>query len=135
MNQFKYRWILYFISGVILTTLFIQVYWNYKNYELGKQQLVNDVQTSLDNTVDQYYAQLATGESFKFIKDSIEVDCSPVVNILVQGHGSPMTKQRGEAMTTGKLSLERLAGSPWIRITIIDRAGKRAWSNPIWIDG
>jgi len=74
MNQFKYRWILYFISGVILTTLFIQVYWNYKNYELGKQQLVNDVQTSLDNTVDQYYAQLATSESFKLIKDSIKID-------------------------------------------------------------
>ncbi len=74
MNHFKYRWILYFISGVILTTLCIQVYWNYKNYQLGKQQLVNDVQTSLDNTVDQYYAQLAAGESFKFMKDSIEID-------------------------------------------------------------
>ncbi len=74
MNQFKYRWILYFISGVILTTLCIQVYWNYKNYQLGKQQLVNDVQTSLDNTVDQYYSQLATGESFEFIKDSMEIN-------------------------------------------------------------
>ena len=76
MNQLKYRWVLYFISGVILTTLCIQVYWNYKNYQLGKQQLINDVQTSLDNTVDQYYAQLATGESFEFIKDSIEINLS-----------------------------------------------------------
>ena len=67
--------------------------------------------------------------------DNIEIECSPVVNILVQGQGSPMTKWRGETMTKGKLSLERLAGSPWIRVTIIDRAGKRAWSNPIWIDG
>jgi hypothetical protein len=74
MNQFKYRWVLYFISGVILTTLCIQVYWNYKNYQLGKQQLINDVQTSLDHTVDQYYAQLATGESIEFMKDSIEID-------------------------------------------------------------
>ena len=73
MNQFKYRWVLYFISSVILTTLFIQVYWNYKNYELGKQQLVNDVQTSLDNTVDQYYAQLAAGESIQRLQQLAEV--------------------------------------------------------------
>jgi len=76
MNRFKYRWILYFISAVIFTTLCIQGYWNYKNYQLGKQQLINDVQTSIDNAVDQYFTQLATGESFKFIKDSVEINLS-----------------------------------------------------------
>ncbi len=68
-------------------------------------------------------------------KDSVEVDCTPAVNILVQGRGSPMASARGQAMTTGQILLDRLADSPWIRITIIDRAGKRAWSNPIWVDG
>lgn len=71
----------------------------------------------------------------RITKDSIEVDCTPAVNILVQGRGSPMAKLRGEAMSTAKISLERLVDSPWIRITIIDRAGKRAWSNPFWVDG
>ncbi len=71
----------------------------------------------------------------RITEDSIEVDCTSVVNILVQGQGSPMAKLHGESMTTGKLSLDRLANSPWIRISIIDRAGKRAWSNPIWVDG
>ena len=70
----------------------------------------------------------------RITKDGIEVDCTAVVNILVQGHGSPMAKLRGEAMTKAQISLERLAGSPWIRVTVIDRAGKRAWSNPIWRD-
>jgi len=70
----------------------------------------------------------------RITKDHVEVDCTAAVNVLVQGKGSPMAKQRGEAMTTAQISLERLAGSPWIRITVIDRAGKRAWSNPIWID-
>ena len=65
---------------------------------------------------------------------SVEVECSPAANILVQGHGSPMTNLRGDGITTGKLSLERLTKSPWIRITVMDEAGKRAWSNPIWID-
>lgn len=83
-----------------------------------------------------YYS--STGPEIRDIRitgTSVEVDCTAVVSILVQGHGSQMTYLRGETMTTGHLSLERLAGSSWIRITVIDRAGKRAWSNPIWIDG
>ena len=50
---------LYIISIVILSTIGIQVYWNYKNYQINKQQLINDVQVSLDNAVDSYYANLA----------------------------------------------------------------------------
>ena len=59
MNDKKYRWILYLITIVILGTICIQVYWNYKNYLTNKQQLINDVQVSLDNAVDIYYANLA----------------------------------------------------------------------------
>lgn len=70
MNGLKYRWIVYFISAVILATLCIQVYWNYKNYQSSKQQLINDVQTSLDNAVDQYFTQLAI-KDFRFIGDSL----------------------------------------------------------------
>ncbi len=71
MNGLKYRWIVYFISAVILATLCIQVYWNFKNYQSGKQQLINDVQTSLDNAVDQYFTQLAVQDSFALINDSL----------------------------------------------------------------
>lgn len=74
MNGLRYRWILYFISGVILATLCIQVYWNYKNYQIGKQQLVNDIQTSLDNSVDSYYTKLAQQHTFGFISDTLRTD-------------------------------------------------------------
>lgn len=70
----------------------------------------------------------------RIAENNVEVDCTPAVNILVQGQGSPMARIGGDSMTSGKVSLERLTHSPWIRITIIDRAGKRAWSNPIWRD-
>ena len=43
---------LYVITIVILSTICIQVYWSYKNYQINKQQLINDVQVSLDNAVD-----------------------------------------------------------------------------------
>ncbi|PCH75283.1 MAG: phosphotransferase [Rhodobacteraceae bacterium] len=81
-----------------------------------------------------FYA--STGPDIHDIRISethIEVDCTAAISILVQGHGTPTVTLRGEAMTTGRLSLERLANSPWIRITVIDRAGKRAWSNPFWV--
>jgi len=38
---------------------------------MGKQQLANDVQTSLDNAVDQYYTELATGGSFQIFGDTL----------------------------------------------------------------
>ncbi|WP_115462266.1 sensor histidine kinase [Winogradskyella aurantiaca] len=74
MKTNTYRWILYGIATVILATITIQIYWNYKNYQVNKQQLYNDVQNSLDKAIDDYYAQLAekstlglalTGESQK----------------------------------------------------------------------
>jgi hypothetical protein len=35
-------------------------------------------------------------------------------------------------MTRSEVPLARLNDSPWVRVAVIDAAGKRAWSNPIW---
>lgn len=51
---------------VIASTIAIQVYWNFKNYQSNKQQLVNDVQTSLDNAVEKYYTNLAKETTYGF---------------------------------------------------------------------
>jgi len=96
-----------------------------------------------ENSPEALLASLKAGEFYsttgpqindiRITEDSVEVDCTPAVNILVQGQGSPTARVSGESLTTGKVPLERLAHSPWIRITVMDRAGKRAWSNPIWV--
>ncbi|APZ55011.1 PHP domain-containing protein [Salipiger abyssi] len=65
-------------------------------------------------------------------RDAVRVECSAVSTVIVQGHGSAATAQHGASMTGAELPLERLRNSPWLRVTVIDRAGKRAWSNPIW---
>jgi len=67
MNDKRYKWILYTIVAVIVATIGIQVYWNYKNYQTNKQQLLNEVQISLDKAVDDYYAALAERTTFGFI--------------------------------------------------------------------
>lgn len=98
-----------------------------------------------ENTADALLAALkagdyysSTGPNFYDIRinnDSVEVDCSSAVTIIVQGDRPSTATLHGKSMTTARLSLERLGNSPWLRITVIDRAGKRAWSNPIWREG
>ncbi len=69
MNDSRYRWMLYLITTVIIGTIAIQVYWNYKNYLANKQQFINEVQTSLDNAVNTYYANLAERNTIGIIMD------------------------------------------------------------------
>jgi len=95
-----------------------------------------------ENTPEALLAALNAGEFYsstgpqindiRIGNDSIEVDCSAAATIIVQGQGTSMATLHGSSMTTATLSLERLAGSPWLRVTVVDRAGKRAWSNPVW---
>lgn len=64
MNDKRYQYILYAIVTVIVATIAIQVYWNYKNYLNNKKQLVTDVQVCFDKAVDDYYAMLAEQSTY-----------------------------------------------------------------------
>lgn len=63
----------------------------------------------------------------------VYVTSTSIASAIVQGHGSAATACHGHSMTRTKVPLTRFKNSPWIRISIIDHAGKRAWSNPIWL--
>ncbi|SFZ90898.1 two-component system, OmpR family, phosphate regulon sensor histidine kinase PhoR [Flaviramulus basaltis] len=67
MNDKKYTWLLYIIVTTILLTIVVQCYWNYKNYLLNKQNFINQVQVSLDNALDTYYADLAESNEMTLI--------------------------------------------------------------------
>ncbi len=60
------------------------------------------------------------------------VDCSAVASIIAIGWGTGAKAVHGHSLTTGAVPLHRLNNSPWVRAAVIDAAGKRAWSNPIW---
>jgi two-component system phosphate regulon sensor histidine kinase PhoR len=59
MNNRKYTYLLILISLVIVATLSIQLYWNYKNYKESERQLIADVQTSINQSVDDYFTNRA----------------------------------------------------------------------------
>ena len=71
----------------------------------------------------------------------VHIECSPVTSIAIVGGNSRTATRIGHAMTSASLNLSELEvswvptpPSPWIRLIIADHAGKRAWSNPIWLD-
>ncbi|CAM1364003.1 Two-component sensor histidine kinase [Tenacibaculum sediminilitoris] len=68
MNTKKHRWILYLISATIVVTIAIQFYWNYKNYQQNKQRVINEIQLSLDNAVEEYYAALTKQNFFAIVE-------------------------------------------------------------------
>lgn len=83
-----------------------------------------------------YYA--STGPEIKNIiweKKKVIVETSAVSSVILMGHGCASKGVHGESMTRTEIPLERFDTSPWVRISVIDRAGKRAWDQPHWRDG
>ena len=58
MDKKNYKWVIYFIGITVITTIAVQIYWNYREYQINKANLINRVQLSLDNSVEAYYANL-----------------------------------------------------------------------------
>lgn len=69
MNEKKYKRIFYFITLTIIVTIGVQFYWNYKNYQENKRQLVNEIQISFDNSIEEYYAALAKEEYLTIVSE------------------------------------------------------------------
>ncbi len=67
--------------------------------------------------------------------DHVVVECSAAVSITAIGWGTGAKAIHGHSMTRGEVPLTRLNNSPWVRVSVMDAGGKRAWSNPIWVEG
>ena len=81
MKQQRANWILYFIITTIAITVAVQVYWNYKNYQVNKQQFINQVQISLDNAVEAYYADIVKKDRVMFVSmNATEFDYPTALN-------------------------------------------------------
>ena len=64
--------------------------------------------------------------------DKVVVECSAVSSVIAMGQGTGAKAVHGASMTRAEVPLVRLNDSPWIRVAVVDAAGKRAWSNPIF---
>jgi two-component system phosphate regulon sensor histidine kinase PhoR len=93
MNTQKYNWILYLISTTIVITIVVQLYWNYNNYLDNKQRVKNDIQSSLDISIEEYYTNLSKSNFFGvFSADSIETGHNLFESLTPSGRDSSKSK-------------------------------------------
>ena len=69
-----------------------------------------------------------------FDGDDLVVECSPAVGVFLQGKGSRATQVLGRDLTSVRLPAHKLGKHSFMRVTVVDAQGRRAWSNPIWRD-
>lgn len=67
MTDKNQTYLIFLVGITILVTIGIQFYWNYENYLTNKQRLFNDVQLSLDQSVENYYAETSQNNFITFI--------------------------------------------------------------------
>lgn len=63
----------------------------------------------------------------------VEISSSPAAFVSAVGRGAISVKKSGNGLTQCRLPLGRFKDS-YFRITVIDDQGRRAWTNPIWLD-
>ncbi len=68
-----------------------------------------------------------------FTEDEIVVECDPAIAVYAGGRGSIRQFARGDGLTTVRLPIGVFL-SNFVRITVLDAAGNRAWTSPIWLD-
>jgi len=77
-----------------------------------------------------YSSQGPEIRDIRITPDAVEVDCSAAASVVVQGARMAARAIHGQSMTTAVMPLDRFRDSPFIRVTVVDRAGRKAWSNP-----
>jgi predicted metal-dependent phosphoesterase TrpH len=109
---------------------------NVKAESLDPDELLNALKAG-----HYYSSQGPEIADIKLDGKEIEITCSPVDTITVVCGVSRTCVKTGKAITSASFNLANLEQgwllrkpSPWFRVTIIDHAGKRAWSNPYWWD-
>lgn len=64
---------------------------------------------------------------------TILVRHGPADRVFASGKGASVVSATPAAAESTELDISRM-NSPYVRITVRDRAGGRAWTNPIWLD-
>jgi len=80
---------------------------------------------------DFYSSQGPTIHDIAIEGDAVRVACSAACWVVAAGAGLGTESVHGQDLTNVRLPLEPI-GEGYVRITVMDDKGRRAWSNPIW---
>lgn len=79
-----------------------------------------------------YSSQGPVIESVVYGDTSVEIACSPASAVMVLGRGSRASQHVADDITRVTLPLDAVAAGGYARVVVTDRAGRRAWTNPVW---
>jgi PHP domain len=65
--------------------------------------------------------------------DEVHVVCSPATRVILTGGLPGCQLVTGEGLTRVAIPLGFLADASHVRVTVVDAAGERAWTNPLWV--
>ena len=65
-------------------------------------------------------------------REKLVVECSPAAQILMTSASTGAAHVDGKGLTSAEFDLRKL-DSRWLRVTVRDDAGARAWTNPMWL--
>ena len=66
-------------------------------------------------------------------RDRLVIECSPAVQILATGTGPMALQAVGQGLTSADFGISEFE-TPWLRVTVRDEYGRRAWTNPVWLE-
>jgi len=85
-----------------------------------------------------YASQGPRIEDVRVLDGELRIRCTPVQSITALGGACRTATQLGRAIIEAAFPLERIrevAGARgWSRIAVIDADGRRAWTNPLWLE-
>ncbi len=65
-------------------------------------------------------------------REKVVVECSPAEQILLSGERAGALRISGWGLRGAEFDLSDVE-SRWLRVTVRDEAGQRAWTNPVWL--
>jgi hypothetical protein len=79
-----------------------------------------------------YSSQGPVIESVVYGEDHVEIACSPASAVMVLGRGSRASQQVASGLERVTLPLDAVKGGGFARVVVVDKEGRRAWTNPVW---
>lgn len=73
-----------FISIVILSTICLQVYWNYKNYITNKNRLFNEIQIAYDKALEIYFTEQSKKDVISFFSTDKDLKSKDFINLVLK---------------------------------------------------
>ncbi|MEM6621999.1 MAG: PHP domain-containing protein [Pseudomonadota bacterium] len=66
--------------------------------------------------------------------ERVTISCSPAETVIALGAGAAGRQVYGRGLSHAEFDVTRFRQGGWLRLVVVDQFGRKAWSNPVWLD-